>query len=288
MSYIEENLILGEILAHKTRLHWWSMIRVSIRATIISFIILGILALSTGTGIWFILLPFMILIPGLSGLMRYLTTEIGITDRRILGKKGVIRRKITDLTIDKIETVEVEETIIGRLLGFQTLVIVGTGGTNTEFEMIPNAKRFRMAFIAESTGHIARDKERLDVQKQMLDMQSMQAQVQVEQLRLQQGQYRPNIQVTNPNVIEAQVRPALPAQSSSKLLKQSYAMAKSGDRQGAVRIVKGLMKQDPDNPNVRNLVGLLANSHEQKRRFFQRAVSIEPAHTKARQQLQRL
>ena len=55
------------------------------------------------------------------------TQEIGVTDRRVIYKRGFISRHTEEMNMDKIETVLVEQSLLGRILGYGTVTIQGTG-----------------------------------------------------------------------------------------------------------------------------------------------------------------
>jgi uncharacterized membrane protein YdbT with pleckstrin-like domain len=56
------------------------------------------------------------------------TTEIAVTDKRIIYKRGFIRRHTVEMNMDKVATVDVDQSILGRLLDYGSIRIVGTGG----------------------------------------------------------------------------------------------------------------------------------------------------------------
>jgi uncharacterized membrane protein YdbT with pleckstrin-like domain len=55
------------------------------------------------------------------------TTEIAVTDRRIIVKTGFVSRKTSEIHMDKVESVEVEQSILGRILDYGNVVVRGTG-----------------------------------------------------------------------------------------------------------------------------------------------------------------
>lgn len=55
------------------------------------------------------------------------TTEIDVTDRRIVYKRGFIRRHTVEMNMDKVESVDVDQSILGRMLNFGDITIRGTG-----------------------------------------------------------------------------------------------------------------------------------------------------------------
>ena len=55
------------------------------------------------------------------------TTEIAVTDRRVIYKRGLIRRYSVEMHMDKVESVDVDQSIWGRLLSFGDVIVHGTG-----------------------------------------------------------------------------------------------------------------------------------------------------------------
>ena len=56
-------------------------------------------------------------------------TEIVVTDKRVLYKRGIVSRRTLEMNISKIESVDVEQGLGGRLLNYGTVLIHGTGET---------------------------------------------------------------------------------------------------------------------------------------------------------------
>lgn len=73
------------------------------------------------------------------------TTEIAITDSRLIYKRGLIARHIGEISIDRIEGVNVLQTILGRLLGYGRLAIRGMGVGEVILPPIENPVAFRKA-----------------------------------------------------------------------------------------------------------------------------------------------
>ena len=58
---------------------------------------------------------------------RRLITELSVTNHRVIYKSGFIRRHTVEMNMDKVETVNVDQSILGRLLGYGTIHVLGTG-----------------------------------------------------------------------------------------------------------------------------------------------------------------
>ena len=120
-QYIRKHLISNEHIIFETTYHW--------------IIFTSIFALVT-------LL--------LSPLIQYYTSEFCITNRRIVVKLGWIRLKITEMNLSKVESTEVDQNLLGRLLGYGTLSIHGTGGTVETFFYVKQPLEFKNQFDALS------------------------------------------------------------------------------------------------------------------------------------------
>ncbi len=79
----------------------------------------------------------------LSPLVQYLTSEFAVTNKRVLVKVGFISRHTLELLLSKVETVGVDQSILGRILGYGTIVVIGTGGTREPFRAITDPLEFR-------------------------------------------------------------------------------------------------------------------------------------------------
>ncbi len=64
-----------------------------------------------------------------TALISWLSTEIAVTDRRILYKRGLFSRRTIEMNISKVETVDVEQGPLGMLLNFGDVIVRGTGGS---------------------------------------------------------------------------------------------------------------------------------------------------------------
>ncbi len=74
---------------------------------------------------------------------RSIGCEFAVTDKRVLIKVGLIRRHSLELLLPKVEGIGVDQSILGRILGYGTITVSGTGGTRESFELIANPLEFR-------------------------------------------------------------------------------------------------------------------------------------------------
>jgi uncharacterized membrane protein YdbT with pleckstrin-like domain len=79
---------------------------------------------------------------------RRLTTEIAVTDRRIILKKGFIRRHTVEMNMQKVESVDVDQSLIGRLFNFGNVTVRGVGSTFETLRSIDRPLRLRTSVTA--------------------------------------------------------------------------------------------------------------------------------------------
>jgi uncharacterized membrane protein YdbT with pleckstrin-like domain len=149
MSYILSNLKDNEKLAFKSSqsiksLFFWSFIFGFIGLVLVLLkgfvIIMGVSP--TGYNLyliyWSVLLFFVI-----KNLITYFTTEYGITNTRVISKQGLIRRDIEEINLSSIESINVNQSIIGRILNYGTIITSGRGTSKVVFKDIDNVVEVR-------------------------------------------------------------------------------------------------------------------------------------------------
>ena len=155
MSYAEKHLIAGESVQYETRLHWIVMLGHAAIAAVLALIgasllltpwssvkggeasIAGALRLA---GV--ICLVVAAIFFGI-GLVRRSATEMAVTNKRVIVKSGLANRRTIELLLPRIESIAVEEPALGRLLGYGTVIVRGTGGTPEVFSQIARPLEFR-------------------------------------------------------------------------------------------------------------------------------------------------
>lgn len=165
MGYIERNLISGERVVYKTGSHPWLWIAPLLTTTLLFVAFQAALPtlaeqlrrLPNVTNQTISYLAFggiVILVAGaintLGGLIRWLTDEIGVTTLRIVSKRGWLLRRVTEVSLSKFEACEIAESLLGRLLGYKTLIVTGSGGTRHHFTMVRRARKLRDHILAQA------------------------------------------------------------------------------------------------------------------------------------------
>lgn len=157
MSYIEKNLIPGEQLIYQTRLHWMVMFWHIVLGVLLlelpglALLYYGFAAphqgldartlhLMQGGGIALLLISGIVIS---AGAIKRNATEMAVTNRRVVVKTGIAARKTIEMLLNKIESIEVNETGMGRVLGYGSITLIGTGGTSEPFHLMANPLKFR-------------------------------------------------------------------------------------------------------------------------------------------------
>ena len=142
MSYVASVLQPGEVVRHTAVLHWIQMVPgvlVCVLAGVIALILPDaadhrVLHLLGVILAWLCFAVGLVLV-GRAAFDRWMT-EIAVTDRRVIYKTGFIRRKTTEMHMDKVESVEVSQSVLGRILDYGQVDIRGVGTGLEPLKMI--------------------------------------------------------------------------------------------------------------------------------------------------------
>lgn len=136
MGYVESNLMRDEQIVYQAKLHWIIFAWPALSAAI------GFLLLpqSAQAGGFFLALSLLL---SINPSVQYLTSEFAVTNKRVLVKVGFISRHTLELLLTKVETIGIDQSILGRIFGYGTIVVTGTGGTKEPFKSIANPLEFR-------------------------------------------------------------------------------------------------------------------------------------------------
>ena len=136
MGYIESNLLTDERIVHKARLHWlifWKAPAVMAASAPLFQLEPVVGALVFGVGILLCIPP----------LISYVTSEFGVTSRRVIVKTGVLRRRTLELLLRQVEAISIDQTVMGRLFNYGSVTLSGTGGVREVFHNIAAPLEFR-------------------------------------------------------------------------------------------------------------------------------------------------
>ena len=143
MSSLDDQLLAGERIVYRSRPHW-ILFGGPIMVALIG-IALGVTLQLTLNDYWYIgaALVALALLLSLPPTVRYLSSDFVVTDKRVLARRGLLSRDSLETLLSKIEGIDVEQNLWGRMLGYGTLTITGTGGTHESMACIPRPLEFR-------------------------------------------------------------------------------------------------------------------------------------------------
>ena len=144
-SYVEKNLLKGEKVLYTTHRHW------IVYAWPVAWVIVTLLILKDYQYMGNIAIFPLILvaITGIDSTIDYLFSEIALTNMRILIKLGFISRSAMETGIQNISSIRIEQSILGRVLDYGTVIINDVGSTHTPFKRIANPYGFHRAVQRE-------------------------------------------------------------------------------------------------------------------------------------------
>ena len=169
MSYVKKSLVPGETLLYETRHHWIVLLGPLLMSCVSAIVAVGLLieaaqakdgkgiaAGASPMGIHAMQLGGIVLLGAamatfVYGIAKRNATEMAVTNKRVLIKTGIGGRRTLDLMLSRVESIGVEETFTGRMLGFGSVVVRGTGGTPEAFLLIAHPQEFRRS-VQEQIG----------------------------------------------------------------------------------------------------------------------------------------
>lgn len=158
MSYVDHNLIAGETVAYRSGLHWTVIFWPTLLAILLA--IPGGVLLYTGNleragGAFGAALPstwkmigggillLVALILFARAAMERNAAEFAITNKRIILRSGLAHRRSLEMFLNKVESIAVDQSFGGRMLGYGTVMVRGTGGTAETFPRVASPMEFR-------------------------------------------------------------------------------------------------------------------------------------------------
>jgi uncharacterized membrane protein YdbT with pleckstrin-like domain len=149
MSYVEHDLIPGEKVLYQTGLHWIVLVVPFTIAAVVGLLGLGLLigSFKVKSGGALVVFALIILVAAAAcagyAILARKAVEMAVTSKRVVIKCGLASRRTVEVLLSKVESIGVEEGVLGRMLGYGSVVIHGTGGTPEPFERITHPSEFR-------------------------------------------------------------------------------------------------------------------------------------------------
>ena len=151
MSYLDTVLQPGEKILHRTTVSWTLYIP-GLLMLLVSGVLFWLLRQEFASALWAEIAALIVGIPALFFLaqawFRRWVTEIAVTNMRIILKRGFIRRHTIEMNMDKVESVDVDQSLLGRIFNFGNITVRGTGSGFETLRMIDHPLRFRSQVAA--------------------------------------------------------------------------------------------------------------------------------------------
>ena len=132
-SYVDAVLADGEQIVHRAAISHWTFFRSYFSGALLIAAGVGVgVSVPNLSGPWMILAAALV-VSGiavvLSAVIRRQTTELVLTDKRIITKRGLVSRETVEMNLSKIESLHVNQGLMGRILDYGDVTMVGTGAS---------------------------------------------------------------------------------------------------------------------------------------------------------------
>jgi uncharacterized membrane protein YdbT with pleckstrin-like domain len=155
MKYVQRVLQPGETVAHQAHLHWLIFLHAIGLLAVAIAVLIGEASYHPSEPIiataLIVLACFFVLLAigsAFKAWLRRVTTEFAVTDRRVIYKTGLFSRHTLEMNRSKVESVDVDQPLLGRIFGYGTVVLRGTGSTFEPIYHIADPLTFRSHITA--------------------------------------------------------------------------------------------------------------------------------------------
>ncbi len=139
MSYTKATLLPGEVIIYEGRLSLWSL-QGWIMGGLFFCALFGLPGLwgvgSVSLGVLLLTVAW----------LRFASTEMAVTSRRVLSKRGLIARHTAEIELSRVEGIEVAQSVAQRLMGYGTVLVSGVGSHRAAIQNVAHPIRFAAAF----------------------------------------------------------------------------------------------------------------------------------------------
>jgi uncharacterized membrane protein YdbT with pleckstrin-like domain len=142
MGYVDSNLNPGESVVYRTSLHW------IIYLAPVMLVGFGVV-LAFGQTTAGLAILGLGLVLGLASWIRQMSSEFAVTTARVIVKIGFLSRRTIEINLSRVESIQVDQSLFGRMLNYGTIMVIGTGGTKEPFTLIAAPLAFRHAVQAQ-------------------------------------------------------------------------------------------------------------------------------------------
>ena len=151
MSYYEKVIQPGETILYNKKIHW--IVYLPAILLFIAGVLIGVAVgahINDGARYFFSLGGFFIgasLFFMVRAWIMRMATEIVVTDKRIILKMGFIQRNTMEMNMDKVETVDVAQSILGRIMDYGTVIIRGVGSSYEPLKNVTSPLELRNVIV---------------------------------------------------------------------------------------------------------------------------------------------
>jgi membrane protein YdbS with pleckstrin-like domain len=146
MSYVEEHLLPGEEVIYRASLHWTVLVTPILTAVLL--LAIGAV-LVYGWSVWGWAVALLALVPLAWAYISYTSSEFAVTNKRVVIKVGWVQRSTVEILLSKVEAIGVDQGLAARMLGYGTITVTGTGGTDERFARLAEPLEFRRQVQAQ-------------------------------------------------------------------------------------------------------------------------------------------
>ena len=139
-NYVEGNLARDEKIILKAEVTWLSQFWYLLFGGLFTLSGISVTITEGSAGVFSLVLGLFLL---LVAAIHVLTTELALTNRRIIAKTGLIRRNTVELKVNRVESLEINQGILGRIFNFGSVTVKGTGGSSAPIPYIKRPLQFR-------------------------------------------------------------------------------------------------------------------------------------------------
>jgi uncharacterized membrane protein YdbT with pleckstrin-like domain len=146
--YIDDILQPGEKVLYSTNAHWIFYLPALV-AWIVAFVLFILSRQTTTEGVALLYLSASAVVA--LGALYWVakawfhrwTTETDVTNMRVVHKTGFIKRRTFEMSLDKVESVDVNQSILGRILNYGDVTVRGVGEGAETIDTIASPLEFR-------------------------------------------------------------------------------------------------------------------------------------------------
>jgi len=145
VGYVERHLLPNERVVYKTRLHWILFLKPGL-VVVVGLVLSAVLwRVLQPPWLWYVGLA--VVLAGLAWsfvhFVELMTSEFAVTTTRLIFKVGLIARYTTELLLSKVESIGVNQGLLGRIFNYGDLTVTGTGGARELFHRVRDPIGFR-------------------------------------------------------------------------------------------------------------------------------------------------